>query len=121
MNNKTEFKENRKLDNRREPVDVTLIKLSYKMGDEEVKREKIKYKSKSGYCLDPVKTNELSINFDEIGKLVVAHSSNTNAKNPQWRIYSYIHKEKEAIEKLKIALNSQRQSLIQKAASIPFI
>jgi hypothetical protein len=116
-----EFKVDRKLDNNREPVNVILIKLSYVMGDKKIKRETVRYKSRSGYCLDAEKNSNDTIGIDEIGVLRKQHSANTNARNPRWVIYAYQHRESEALSKLNKDLEKKRQKLIEKANSIPTI
>jgi len=114
----TEFTIDRKLDNRRIPVDICLVKFSYIMGDKKIKRKSVRFKSRSGYCLDAV-DNGKSVSFGDIGKLNICHSANTNAMNPQYEIYAYEHKEDNALVALCRALEKYRKNLLNLANSIP--
>lgn len=121
MKDNIEFKLDRKLDNKKESINVTLIELSYVMGDKKIKRKQIKCTNRTGWCLGGRTDGGLSVNIEDIGVLSESHSANTGAMNPRWNIFTYTHKESKALSLLKTELDKKRNSLLKLANKIPNI
>jgi hypothetical protein len=110
-----EFQVDKKLDNKREPVNATIIKLTYVRGDAHIRRQEIICASRSGYCLDPADKAEPAISFNNIGEVTVFHSATVGERSPQWQIYAYAHKEKHATSLLYEAMLRYKLSMLEYA------
>ena len=111
-----EFTEDRKLDNRQEAIDFSLIKFSYTLGDNKIKRRVLKFKRRSGYSLI---SNAHSISYDAIGEVQEWYSANTNARNPTWRLYTYTHKESSGLNLFNKELAKFKSEMLKTANRIP--
>ncbi len=110
-----ELQEVRKLDNRREPITITIIKLSYVRGDAQIARKEIYCHKRSGWCLDPEDKGELGITISMIGHVQQSISSNTGARNPRWHIYAYMHKEQIAASLLSAEMLKYKKEKLEYA------
>ncbi len=107
------FKEDRKLDNRREPCDIVMIRFIYYLGDKKIKEEKLKTISRSGYCLDYGDGN-LSISFSDISKLQIWGGNRIS-----YVITDYEENKDKAMKKMMAAITKKKQEILKYVANFP--
>lgn len=100
------FKVDRKLDNRREPIEATMVNLSFKYDDSEIKVRRKRYVARSGYCLDQPRDKGLSLSIDDIDE--VQHWC---GDGESWEIETYLDTVAAARDKLIAAVRMRKAQL----------
>lgn len=114
----TEYKRDRKLDNRREPASGHMIFLEYEPGWSDVHRVELTIKARTGWCLD-YENNSCAADssFDSFGKLIpyMRRTKPGCSRFAGWRITCYPHKEAEARRLLAEVMRKHVSSLLLEA------
>lgn len=106
------------LDNKRVPVSLDLIEFSYKAGDNKISERKVHFNRMSGFCFDPEKSTNSSVNIEDVNKLDLTFGY-LNGNTPHWRIWCYEQEKTLALDKLTKHLTDYKNKLLKSANSVP--